>query len=471
MKKIYTLLLVSVFSFQFSTAQTNQLWGLTSAGGGPDSGGIIFRINLDGTGLDTTIHLFDTLTGFAPMGSLVQAITGVLYGMTSGGGDNSSGVIFSYDPVAHSYSKVYSFDYNTSGASPQGTLIAAGNSKLYGMTLDGGANGDGTLFSIDPTNNNVVHLYDFTDPGGRNPYGSLLEGTDSVLYGLTQQGGLDSVGTIFSFDLKNNTFSDLHNFTHATGDFPNGSLMHAENGLFYGMTSNGGVNGLGVIFSFNIADSVYTDIHDFNDTAGRNPFGSLIQASDGLLYGMTSGGGTDYLGVIFNFDPSVNGYADLLDFNELNGATPNGELMQASNSKLYGLTSFGGADSAGVLFSFDQSNSNYVDLLDFKFTDGQIPLGDLIEIVPTGIQENMNVENIQLYPNPAANQIRIRNRGASIERITILDVLGKEVYSQQSGTQSPVSETDINVSGLSEGVYFVQVQLAKGKWVGKFVKE
>ena len=33
------------------------------------------------------------------------------------------------------------------------------------------------------------------------------------------------------------------------------------------------------------------DVYDFNDTVGSVPYGSLIQASDNLLYGMTSTGG------------------------------------------------------------------------------------------------------------------------------------------------------------------------------------
>src|SRR4030095_8061391 len=101
------------------------------------------------------------------------------------------------------------------------------------------------------------------------------------------------------------------------------------------MTAGGGSNGYGVIFSFDPSTSTYTKLKDFDGTNGRNPTGSLIQASDGKLYGMTSGGGsngTDYgglgCGVIFSFDPLSSTYTKLKDFDGSDGARPFGSLVQ-----------------------------------------------------------------------------------------------------------------------------------------------
>ncbi len=55
----------------------------------------------------------------------------------------------------------------------------------------------------------------------------------------------------------------------------------------------GGTDGYGVIFSFDPSDLRYTKLKDFDNTNGGYPQGSLIQASDGKLYGMASSGGTD----------------------------------------------------------------------------------------------------------------------------------------------------------------------------------
>ena len=60
------------------------------------------------------------------------------------------------------------------------------------------------------------------------------------------------------------------------------------------MTSAGGANNDGVIFQYNLSTSTYTKLIDFTGTSGAaigaNPYGSLIQASDGNLYGMTYAG-------------------------------------------------------------------------------------------------------------------------------------------------------------------------------------
>ena len=74
---------------------------------------------------------------------------------------------------------------------------------------------------------------------------------------------------------------------------------------------------------------------------GSQPHGNLLQASNGKLYGMTQLGGIGVLGVDFSFDPSSTAYTKLDDFDSPNGANPTGSLIQASDGKLYGLTSTG----------------------------------------------------------------------------------------------------------------------------------
>jgi uncharacterized repeat protein (TIGR03803 family) len=61
--------------------------------------------------------------------------------------------------------------------------------------------------------------------------------------------------------------------------------------------------------------------------------GSLMQASDGKLYGMTYRGGSNNAGVIFSFDPASSTYTKLKDYNGANGAYPNSTFIEVKNNQ------------------------------------------------------------------------------------------------------------------------------------------
>src|SRR5664279_1417114 len=124
----------------------------------------------------------------------------------------------------------------------------------------------------------------------------------------------------------------------------------------YGTTPNGGNDGVGTINKFMPATNDLIVAKSFESIAFHPHFTNFIQASDGKLYGMTAYGGSSNNGVIFSFDPSTSTYTKLKDFDGTDGSYPYGNLMQANNGKLYGMTNTGGSSDAGVIFSFDPSD-------------------------------------------------------------------------------------------------------------------
>ena len=86
--------------------------------------------------------------GRYPYGDLTL-IGSTLYGMTGGGAANSEvngqGTIFSIHADGSDFQNLLSFN-DTNGAYPIGDLTLSGSS-LYGMTIGGGANNDGVVFS------------------------------------------------------------------------------------------------------------------------------------------------------------------------------------------------------------------------------------------------------------------------------------------------------------------------------------
>jgi uncharacterized repeat protein (TIGR03803 family) len=247
---------------------------------------------------------------------------------------------------------------------------------------------------------------------------------------------------------------------------------------------------MGVIFSFDPATGVtnpYTKLKDFDGSvSGRNPYGSLLVAQNGKLYGMTITGGkasktfggtnnpANY-GVIFSLDPLTNTFTKLRDFDQTNGAHPSGSLMQASNGKFYGVTASGGAYNKGVLFSYDVSSRNpYFKLKDFDGVNGAHPqLGTfLIEMSGSSstavtslmidqpsvmFEEASRTIKLSAYPNPTSNQFTLKpgSSASGFVQVKVVDLAGRVVEVKNSVP----SNRPFNIgSKYFPGVYIVEVR-------------
>ena len=177
---------------------------------------------------------------------------------------------------------------------------------LYGMTAEGGTSGNGTIFYWDITNSTYTKKHDVFGgtPGGAIPVASLCRAANGTLYGFMSQQGVHGAGVLFRFIHTTGTYTDVVSFDGGGyGGYPYGSLILSTDGNLYGMISQGGIQD-GLIIQFDVqAESILGNGHIFINTDGGSPFGDLIQASDGKLYGMTSSGALAY-GNIFQYDPA-----------------------------------------------------------------------------------------------------------------------------------------------------------------------
>lgn len=363
-------------------ATDGKLYGLASSGGA-NLVGTMFRFDPANQTFSKILNFDGPQYGRQPQGSLMQASNGKLYGLTAYGGAYDSGCLFSWDPSTQAFVKLHDFS-STSGSIPWGSLIQAANGKLYGLTSYGGTYGFGTLFSFDPATGQHSKLFDFNGPGlssnGAYPYGDLLEFNTGKLYGMTSGGGSSNAGLIFEYDINSSSFTKKKDFTYSNGGLPNGSLMKATNGKVYGLTQSGGTNNAGILFEYVPSTNTLTTLHNFSSLlSGSQPWGTPFQASNGKLYGMTNTGGNGY-GTIFSYDISASSLQKLLDFyGKLNGETPKGKLVLASDGKLYGTTQYGGSGGSGTIFSFDPVAKTLSKLLDLNSTTGDTPVGGLVQ--------------------------------------------------------------------------------------------
>ena len=332
-----------------ASPQCSEFYGITALGG-EFNNGTVYKVDEDGN--YTLIHSFELPEGKNAYGDLCEASNGKFYGMTSEGGVNNDGLLFEWDPVSNNYTKKFDFDMAVTGGLPKGSLILADNGYLYGMTTEGGEYGMGVIFEWNPFTSIFSKKFDFSGPeSGSHPNGSLMQANTGYFYGMTLDGGLYNMGVLFEWDPEDNSLRKIIDFNgESTGKHPYGSLIQADNGMLYGMTSEGGANNDGVIFAFDRGLNSFIKKVDFASVErGKNPHGSLLQAKNGKLYGMTVNGGlrNDGLvkneGVIFEFDPVTSEFQKKINFSyRPMGRYPYGSLIEADNGKMYGMTSSGG---------------------------------------------------------------------------------------------------------------------------------
>jgi len=459
MRKV--LLIITIILLTINGYAQTQLWSMASDGGAFLHYGTIFKLNLDGSGF-FVVHSCDFPTSVIPEASLIYLPNGKIYGMTNeGGGNPDVGTIFSIDPATNIYSELYIFnDSLGNGYAPFGSLLYSNNGKLYGLTIEGGA-GYGVIFSFDISTNTYNTLIELDSNKGIYPDGSLIQASNDSLYGMTEEGGTNGYGVIFSYDIVSNSYTVLHNFDSVSGLDPLGDLLQATDGKLYGMTWEGGLN-YGVLFSYDISTNIFTVLHNFDSTTGNVPSGNLIQALNGKLYGLTTDGGIYDKGTLFSFDLSNNIYSKLIDFNGINGWWPEGSLFQASNGLLYGMTVVGGIYDDGVIFNYNPLDSVYTKLRDLDTLDGFNPNKSyFIEVRnATSIPQTTSIPPaISLYPNPNngtftlsyhLNQLGIRNY-----QLEITDITGRTLYSYSIDKMSIVN-FQLSIP-LSSGIYFWQL--------------
>lgn len=258
------------------------------------------------------------------------------------------------------------------------------------MTSKGGGGqgpggGTGTIFTVDGNGNNHQMKYNFPVVlNGRFPQNSLLYGSDQNFYGTTYFGGVFDKGSIFKYNPFTFTFSKLADFDETnTGSFMSGNLIETNNCL-YGLNGGGGSSSTGVIFKYNLVTNSLIKILDL-DTVGQIGAGSFLKGIDGNLYTTLKVGGSYFAGTLIKVNPNTDIVTKLFNFKDtLHGSQLNGDLIQASNGKLYGTANNGGLYNEGTLFEYVFVTGVVTKLVDFdaSVSKGGRPYGGLIEVSP-----------------------------------------------------------------------------------------
>jgi len=345
----------------------------TTAYGGLNGYGTVFQVTPSGTVTTLYSFCAQTncIDGSVPEAGLVLATDGTFYGTTDEGGiysdcDFVCGTVFEVTRQG-TLNTLYSFDINSHGANPEAALIQDGDGNFYGTTS---AEDLSSVFEI-TSGGALTTLHNLNMSEGAQPHAALVQ-ADGYLYGTTGFFGAYGSGTVFKITPKG-AFTTLYNFCSkahcADGSVPVAALVPGPDGEFYSTTTSGGANdvclngGCGTVFKMS-SDGRLTTLHSFDGTDGSSP-GGLVLGTDGSFYGVASnGGGSDACpngcGTIFKMTPD-GALTTLHAFGSTDGAYPTGALVQATDGLFYGVTFAGGPNGDGTIFSLSVGLGPFVE--------------------------------------------------------------------------------------------------------------
>jgi uncharacterized repeat protein (TIGR03803 family) len=335
----------------------------------------------------TVPYSFDA-TDAQPYSGLTLGTDGNFYGTTYNGGSSSLGNVFKLTPTG-TLTVLHDF-VGSDGSNPYAPPIQGTDGNFYGTTTQYEITGDGTVYKITPSGKFTI-LYSFDRTHGQNPQAPLVQGTDGNFYGTTQAGGANSAGVVYKI-AASGKLTVIYNFDGSThGGHPSGGpLVQGSDGNFYGTANCCGSIGGGVIFKITAAGQ-FTVLHNINGTTdGSNPVAGLVQATDGNFYGTTIFGGAKSDGTIFRISPTKPyAYKVLYNFDGTTGSSPQVTLLQHTNGILYGDTSTGGDisnTSDGVFYSLSLGLKPFVSLVS---ASGKV--GTTVEILGQGFKGTTGV--------------------------------------------------------------------------------
>jgi len=309
----------------------------------------------------STIHNFQGIDGSSPQSGLNLGADGNLYGATEWGGAGTTtgyGTVFKVG--SSGVTDLHTFNNGTGGAYPWAAPVQTVDGTLFGVTYNGST--PGTAYSISPSGvfTTIANLPSKTQA-------PLIVGTDGNLYGTTPYGGTANRGTIFKMT-PSGAITILHSFDPSTlpnngtdhdGGIPIGPILQATDGNFYGVTTWGGNNDQGVVYQLT-SGGAYKVLHTFKNSTqstpavleGANPTSGLADGGDGYLYGVSPSGGANGYGTLYRLTVTGTSFGVYHNFDKQTGGSPYSTLFLHTNGILYGVTSTGGTpdQTKGVLY-------------------------------------------------------------------------------------------------------------------------
>ena len=291
--------------------------------------------------------------------------------------------------AAPKFKVLHAFSYKE-GDGPWDNLVWDKAGNLYGTTTAGGTYGYGAVFQLRPGHNGewaeaTIHDFDINGEGGYGPDGGIVFDAAGNLYGTTEWGGANGLGTVFELSpgFKGWTFAVLYTFcgkpSCLDGAAPYGSLVIDGAGKLYGTA--------GAAFELKPGSDGWTEevIYGFrSNRGGTTALAGPILDETGNLYGVTERGGTACsppgCGTAYELKPVAGGWKHIILHNfgrfQNDGVGPGvGQLARDGAGNLFGTTRAGGRNicfgGCGTVFKLTpESNGHWKETVLYSFRNG-----------------------------------------------------------------------------------------------------
>ena len=356
------------------TDSAGNIYGTTVLGG-EFGGGTVFQLSPTPNGWEHAVLY--SFTGGADGGEPYKGVTidrrGNLYGTAvtggSGGCEGGCGVVYKLTKSGGTWTQtvIHAFTGGDDGSGPGARVTVDRSGDVYGMTPTGGTYGVGTIYKIHPHAGSwdfqVIHTFHWrrrrSDRFSWKDASAAMAGSMvQLLRAVCMEAELFSSShrtAVGEWDFR--TLYSFHG--QPDGSFPYGALLRAASGKIYGTTYYGGENGIGAVYELSPRSVGEWDgrvIYSFqtgND--GNSPISNLVRDAAGNLYGTTSEGGLGS-GTIFKLTPIGGGQWTESVVHPFGGPPDGGfsynGMVVDRFGNFYGATVHGGDDDDGCVYKF-----------------------------------------------------------------------------------------------------------------------
>jgi uncharacterized repeat protein (TIGR03803 family) len=295
----------------------------------------------------------------------------LLYGLEEIG----NGSVFTIDPTNDSFSTLASFS-GTDNAIPMGGVAFDPAGNLYGTTYEGGVADVGILYKIAAGTSTITTAVDFSGTDLSSPFTALAIDGSGDVFGSAQQGGSDGAGEVFELPSGSSAVNDVASFDGTDGNLVGTSLAVDAKGDLFGTTILGGADNDGTVWEIAAGTNTIDVLASFDGADGNRGGAGLTIDGDGDLFGTTSQGGASNDGTVFEVKAGSGVITTLASFDGADGKSPHDTVVLGGGS-VYGTTDIGGADNDGTVFEVKAGSGVITTLDTFDGANGANPTAAL----------------------------------------------------------------------------------------------